>query len=217
VKATGFVIGVKHLGERLRKLSIYTDRAGRITATVKLQRGSFPLGVDLFSMSFFTFGKKAGGFEVLDYQLLLPRLPGCVEELFYLSKLAKVLNMVQSVPTPELFELTAKYMSIRQDLQLAYAMFLLKFSFIEGILPVFTRCVLCGSKRFEFFSVERGGVVCPNCLENSRIQRWSSSLSKTAVELTRRGFADRKTLKGVSDIAVKKIAEVMEAHIHYRL
>ena len=211
----GFVIYSKQIGEKLRQIAIYSDRIGKVGLIVKLKRGDFPLAVDLFSLSRFKVLQKGEDFELEEFKLIRPSFPESQEGFFYLSRIARLLLPFHLPANRKLFTLIDRYFQIKENFQLAYTMFLLKFSFVEGILPTFNRCISCGSKSFEAFSIEKGGVVCPRCKPRKTIP-WSKSLSKLAVELTKESF-DRKKGETVPLEAVDKITKVLEYHIAYRL
>ena len=211
----GFVIYSRQIGEKLRHVILYTDKLGKIGLIVKLKKGDFPLAVDLFSLSRFRVLQKGSEFEPQEFKLIRPHFPLSEEEFFYLSKVCKLLFPFQLSPSRKLFSLIDRYFQVKSNFQLAYTMFLLKFSFVEGIFPRLGKCVSCGSQNFHHFSLEKGGVVCNRCLTKDA-SLWSKSLSKLTLRLTKNPFEEEKN-KTLSSEALNKITEIFESHINYRL
>ncbi|TCK06271.1 DNA repair protein RecO [Phorcysia thermohydrogeniphila] len=211
----GFVIYSRQIGEKLRQIAIYSDRIGKVGLIVKLKRGDFPLAVDLFSLSRFKVLQKGEDFELQEFKLIRPSFPESQEEFFYLSRIAKLLLPFHLPANRKLFTLIDRYFQVKESFQLAYTMFLLKFSFLEGIFPTLNRCVSCGSKSFQAFSLEKGGVVCNNCITKDSVP-WSRYLSKLATQLTKESFEKEKS-KDLPLEALDRIAKVFESHVNYRL
>jgi DNA repair protein RecO (recombination protein O) len=211
----GFVIYSRQIGERLRQVALYTDKLGKVSLIVKLKKGDFPLAVDLFSLSRFKVVQKGSDLELQEFRLIRSHFPSDEEEFFYLSKVAKLLFPLQLPPSRKLFSLIDRYFQVKESFQLAYTMFLLKFSFLEGIFPTLNRCVSCGSKNFQAFSLKKGGVVCSKCLTKDSLS-WNRYLSKLATQLTKEPFEKEKT-KNVPLESLDRITKVFESHVNYRL
>jgi len=87
----GFVIYSRQIGEKLRYVTLYTDKLGKVGLIVKLKKGDFPLALDLFSLSRFKVLQKGNEFEPQEFKLIRPHFPLSKEEFFYLSKVCKLL------------------------------------------------------------------------------------------------------------------------------
>ncbi len=212
-KVKGFVLRSKDLGDSLRSLTLYTDLLGRLPAVVKLKAGDFPLKFDLFSLSQFFLREKAGRFEVVKAKLIKPHFPKTAREFFYRERISKLLASYQVAPSQRVFDLFSYYLSVTSEFKLAYVMFLLKFTFLEGVFPILSKCVLCGSKEIESFSLDKGGVLCSRCGEGEF--PWSYRDSRLSLKLLKAPFSSQKG--SYPGKRLDRIKTVFERHLSYRL
>ena len=210
----GFVLRSKQIGNRLKHITVFTDKLGKVDFIAKIKRGEFPLKLDLFSLSTFKIVQKGENYELQRALLIRSYFPDTVEKFIYLSKISKLLLPYQLAANRKLFKLVENYFSIGDSYRVAYTMFLLKFAFVEGIFPALTKCVGCGSRQLYSFSIERGGVLCFRCAEKDDIP-WSSDLSKLSVNLAKNSFERMKREK-IPIQKLDKINAVFENHIRFR-
>ncbi len=213
MKLLCYVLKSSNLGNGLKHVAVFSKELGRVDLLAKLERGSFPLALEPFSTTEIEAQIKGERLEIRKYKLLKFNFPVGKEQLTYLSKLSKLFIPYQLAPNVRLFELLQHYSQMKENFQLAYAMFSLKFSFLEGIFPVLNRCIKCGSSRLVAFSVKHGGAVCFRCREEEDFP-WSAELSRTAVKLAKNPFSSEKDRKYDN---LYRIINPIEKHIEYRL
>jgi DNA repair protein RecO (recombination protein O) len=202
------------LGEGLRALSLYTELLGRVNAIVKVKRGEFPIKFEPFSVVQLKLLQKGERFEVQEAKLIKENFPRSSAELHYRSKVVKPLIKMELPGSKKLFRLIESYLSIEEDFEVAYPMFLSKLLFLEGLYPQLRRCVKCGSGAIAAFSVKRGGVVCPVCKEEGEIG-WSREHSRELVKLTKEPF--KKVRGEVRRELLPQITRALEGHLKERI
>jgi DNA repair protein RecO (recombination protein O) len=213
----GFVLRSKLLGNNLKVVTVYTDRLGRVDFVAKTKRGDFPLKLDLFSFSYFTLLQKGEKWELQKAKLIRHHFPKSLDQFFYLSRVSKLLVQFELPNSEKLFKLIENYFLIRDSFKLAYTMFLLKFSFIEGIFPSLTKCTNCGDTRITVFSLSKGGVLCRKCkIQEKDTVPWNTYLSKLSLKLAKEPFLKVKNER-ISPKNLSNINAVFENHLRFRL
>ncbi|RUM90944.1 MAG: DNA repair protein RecO [Thermovibrio sp.] len=213
MKVKGIVLRSKNLGDRLRHLSLYTDRLGRINLIFKLDNSQFPLKYEPFSVSEFELLQKEDRWELKGAKLLEENFPQTFDELIYRSKISKLIYPYELQPSKKLFNLIRTYLRLNNSFKLSYVAFLSKFLYIEGIFPRLFSCVRCGSKGISGFSFEEGGVVCENCKREGEID-WNRLSSLQLREITKGAISEIKKKKFNQ---LNRIRYALEKHAQYRL
>ncbi|MEO2069074.1 MAG: DNA repair protein RecO [Desulfurobacteriaceae bacterium] len=213
----GFILRSKLLGNKLKIITAYTDKLGKVDFIAKTKRGDFPLKLDLFSLSRFLVLQKGEKWELQEAFLVRHHFPQSLEQFYYLSRISKLLIFRELPRNEKLFKLIDNYFLVEDSFELAYTMFLLKFSFIEGIFPALTKCIDCGNSRIVIFSFSKGGVLCQKCKNKSEeIVPWNVFLSKLSIRLAKEPFSKVKNEK-ISLRNLYVINTVFEKHLRLRL
>lgn len=214
METKGVVLKAKRLGEGLRALSLYTELLGRINVIVKVKRGEFPIKYEPFSVTLFKLLQKGERFEVQEAKLIRENFPQSQEELLYRTRLVRPLLNSQFPGSQKLFKLIEFYIPLKEELQLAYSMFLSKLLFIEGLFPEVRKCISCGSKEVVAFSVKRGGVVCKRCTGEGDL-KWNRELSRELIKLTKRPFGEVR--REYRQELLPRITELLVSHLKERV
>ncbi len=211
METEGIVLKSKNLGDRLRHLSVYARKLGKINLIVKVKASEFPLKYEPFSITLFKLQQKGEKWEVLEGKLLKENFPKNREEFLYRSKVARLIAPLELPPNEKLYRLIEKYVA-EEGAPPTYTAFLMKFIFVEGLMPRLFRCVKCGSPAITHFSVKQGGVVCKKCYDREDI-RWNRETSKEAHTLTKEPLNRLKTM----DFKWLNLIETAaEKHLRYR-
>ncbi|SNR90171.1 DNA repair protein RecO [Desulfurobacterium atlanticum] len=213
METEGIVLKRKILSEKLSHLTVFTLKLGKINILYKPSLKEFPLAAEPFSISIFKlkiFEEKA---EAENIKLIKHHFPENFSKFKYLSLLSTYLDKAVLAPNKKIYQLTKFYFSIDEKYLLAATMFLVKFSYFEGIFPVLKQCVSCGSSKIVAFSLEKGGTVCKMCKKTDDII-WDRRLSYQAELLLKKPF---KAFPVKDTGKLKKIKTVFENHLFYRV
>ena len=213
MKVEGVVLKSKNLGDRLRQISIYSDKLGKVNLIFKYGLSEFPLKYEPFSISEFEVIQKRDRWELKGSRLIRENFPKSREELLFRSRISRLIYPYELQPSRRLFELIKTYISQREHLELSYVAFLSKFLFIEGIFPRIWRCVECGSPNLSGFSLKKGGVVCKKCRGREDFN-WNREMSLQLKEITKNPL---KKLKERNFSRLSDIGRVLEKHAQFRL
>ncbi len=211
MKTEGVVLKSKDLGDRLRHLTVYTEKLGKVNLLVKLRSADFPIKYEPFSVTEFKLLQKGERWEVVEGKLVKENFPKNGKELLYRSKIARLLSPLELPPGRRLYRLIKRYME-EEGAPPAYQAFLMKFLFLEGLTPRLFRCIECGSSEISAFSVEKGGVLCRKCGEGSGL-RWSREASVEAYTLTKEPL---EKLKKKKFRWLNLVETAAEKHLRYR-
>jgi len=214
METKGIVLKTLRLGNGLRAIFLYTELLGRVNAIAKVRRGEFPIKFEPFSVARFKLLQKGERFEVQGAKLIKENFPKTPALLQYRARVVKPLIGMEVPGSKKLFKLIESYLSIEEDLEVAYPMFLSKLLFIEGLYPQLRRCVACSSREIAAFSVKRGGVLCPRCGEGEELA-WSKEHSKELVKLTKEPF--RKVKESSRRELLPQITRALEGHLKERI
>ena len=193
METEGIVLRSRDLGDRLRHISVYTEKLGKIDLLVKVLSKEFPLKYEPFSLTLFKLNQKGDKWEVLESKLVKENFPKSTEELTYRAKVAKAILPLQLPPDRKTYRLIKMYMG-QGGAPPTYTAFLMKFLFLEGLMPRLFRCVECGSRKITGFSVEKGGVVCEKCKGEEDLI-WKREVSEEAYRLTKEPLEQLKKKK----------------------
>lgn len=193
METEGVVLKSRDLGDRLRHLSVYTERLGKLNLIVKVQSKEFPIKYEPFSVTRFKLQQKGEKWEVLESKLVEENFPTNRKELIYRAKVSKVLLPLDLPPGKRLYRLVKMYMR-EKGAPPTYAAFLMKLIFLEGLMPRLFRCTECGSREIAGFSVEKGGVVCRKCKEEKDLN-WKKAVSEEVYLLTKEPLEELKKRK----------------------
>ncbi len=214
LRTRAFVLRSRYLSN-LKQISIYTERFGLIHSILRIGYGEFPLKYDNFSLVDVDVQFLKNGIKLHDVKLMKPHMPKGLKQFVYLSKISKAMLLFSLSPNKKLFELLSYYSDIGSDFKLAYVMFITKMAFLEGVFPRLSKCISCNSPNISFFSVDKGGVLCSKCRDESSII-WSKSLSETSKRLAKYSFS-RMVGESIDGKVLDRIAYVFENHMRYRL
>ncbi|WP_456435162.1 DNA repair protein RecO [Thermovibrio ammonificans] len=214
MKFRAFVLKSAYLGKGLRALTVYGEKVGSHSLIVKVPKEEFPLKYEPFSLTFFSVKELGEKREVVGARLIRSHFPSSVAQFKYRFKLTGLLVGKQLPWEERLFKLLESYLPITSDFKLAYLMFLLKFTYIEGLYPVLNRCVVCGSFSFNAFSLKEGGVVCERCASGGELP-WSYRDSKLALRLTKLPFKEAKGLHLPGE-GYRRLVSAFEKHLAQR-
>ena len=211
MKTEGVILKSKNLGDRLRYLSVYTEKLGKLNLLVKLQSNDFPIKYELFSVTLFKLQQKGKNWEILEGNLIKENFPRTPEEFKFRVRITKLLTPLELAPSSRIYTLLKKYIAENGNPP-TYTAFLVKFLFLEGLMPQLFRCIKCGSRNVSWFSVEKGGVLCKNCREGETI-RWNRSASMETLILIKEPL---ESLKKRRFKWLNRIELAAEKHLRYR-
>jgi len=211
METEGIVLKSRDLGDRLRHLSVYTERLGKLDLLVKIQSKEFPLKYEPFSVTLFKLKQKGEKWEVSESKLVKDNFPKNREELLYRAKISRLLLPLQLPPDRKVYRLVKMYMGER-GAPPTYTAFIMKFLFLEGLMPRLFKCVECGSREISGFSVEKGGVVCKKCKSDEDLS-WKRKVSEEAYRLTKEPL---EKLKKNKFKWLSLIETAAERHLRFR-
>ena len=211
METEGVVLKSRDLGDRLRSLSVYTEKLGKLNLIVKFSSKDFPIKYQPFSITHFKLLQKGERWEVLEGKLVEENFPKNREELLFRSKVSRLLAPMELPPSVKVYRLVKKYIG-EGGAPPTYTAFLMKFLFLEGLLPQLFRCVECGSRNISHFSVKRGGVVCRKHSREGDLS-WNREVSLEAYRLTKKTLKELKTEEFKYLSLIERAAE---RHLTYR-
>ncbi len=208
----GIVLKSKRIGDRLRQLTVYSDKLGRVNLIAKVKPSEFPLKYEPFSVTEFKLLQKGDSWEIKESKLLKENFPKGNEEFFFKSKICKLIFPYEVGADERLFKLLETYLSQKNRFHVTYVAFLAKFLFLEGIFPEIFRCVKCRSREIGWFSVEAGGTVCKKCKDNNDMN-WNREVSRELRKITVEPLNETKkhSFKHLS-----RIEKTLEKHLIFR-
>lgn len=209
----GIVLKSKRIGDRLRQLSVYSDKLGKVNLLVKVKPSEFPVKYEPFSITEFKLLQKGENWEVKEAKLLKENFPTKREELFFKSKISKFIFPYEIPPNWKLFKLLKTYLSQKSFFRITYVSFLAKFSFLEGLFPEIFKCVRCKSRKICGFSIEIGGTVCEKCKTGGEIN-WNRESSRELRIITVEPLSKIKKRKFKH---LNRIEKTLERHLLFRL
>ena len=194
IKVTGMVISSIPIGEYDKRLVILTKELGKIHAFARgARRQNSTLLATSQPFTFGTFGLYAGksaynlaGAQVENYFLNLRQDLDRVYYGFYFLELADYFareNLDGTELLKLLYQSFRALMSHREGLDADLILYRFEWKILggEGIMPLCSACAACGCSLKEetgAFSIQAGGVVCPDCASRYSDRR---SLSPTAL------------------------------------
>lgn len=176
---TGIILGKKDVGETDRIYSIYTKEAGKIRALAKgVRKAQSKLAgylEPITQVEFFI--AKSRGMGKITGAIVVENFPRIKKEWISLKKVFSVFKIIDKIITEEekdekVFLLLEEYLLSLEKindpdkLEIITLGFLFKFISETGYLLEMDKCVSCGNKigpDNNYFSSERGGVLCPLC------------------------------------------------------
>lgn len=211
-RSEGIVLRRSDLGEADRLLTLYTRDFGKIRAVAKGARKpqSRKTGhVELFTRTQFLFAK-GQGFDIVSQADMVEAYPALREDLVrttYASYAVELLDQFtpdedRNVGIYDLLSMALDWFAQADDLFLAARYYELRLLSLSGYQPQLFDCVANGEKIVEqdqFFSLELGGVLCPNCYPQDRRAR---PISATALKVLR--YLQTRDWKTVRVLAVKR-------------
>ena len=209
-----FILKSKWLGSNLKHLNLFGDKTGRIDVVVRIKKGEFPLKYETFSLSHFIGLNVGDKLKVRDCELIESNIPETLERLSYLSKISRFYLSYAFSENEKLFSLLKHYIKVKESFDLAIAMFVVKFSFFEGIFPVVLRCANCGSSRLSSFSLKEGGAICEKCGKGEF--RWNRELGVLSMSFLKKPFNVLK-LSRYRGRDLSLIQTVFKNHLDFRL
>ncbi len=213
METEGIVLKRKKLSNKLCYLSVFLDNSGKIDILAKIDLRRFPLSIEPFSISNFKLKFTGEKPELVEVKLIKQNFPETLNRYRYLSLITGYMNRMVYAPNKKIYELSKFYLSIKNTFLLASTMFLVKLSYFEGIYPQLYKCTSCNFESISGFSLEKGGVVCKNCMDTTTVT-WNSNLSSGSDILLKRSFNSLPIRKKEM---LKKIRETFEKHIDYRI
>jgi DNA repair protein RecO (recombination protein O) len=208
------VLHAKRFEGKLRRLSVFTKKHGKLNVIVSLVDCKFPVLFEPFSVIDAEIVQIEEKFELKKAKLLEINFPENLKTFKYLNKLAFLVHNYTLPPNQKLFEMLRKYLKVRENFNLAYTSFLIKFCFFEGIFPDVERCKLCGSKRISLFSVEKGGTFCRNCLKSGF--KWSLKHTEVVRVLLKKKLEEVQSF-GIANSLISDIMKTLERHVERHL
>lgn len=182
-KYTGIILGKRDIGEADRIYSVYTLEAGKIQAkAIGVRRLNAKLAghLETATLSEIFVAKTKGmgkitGAAAINYFSGIKKNLEAVSKVFYVfSRLDKII--FEQEKDEKIFRLFEKYLEIMEKLSvsaedgekmdLITLGFLFKFLEETGYQMETGKCVNCGNKlqpQNNYFSAEKGGVLCENC------------------------------------------------------
>lgn len=187
-KTQGIVLKHTDIGEADRILTILTRYNGKIKAIAKgcrKPRSSLLSSSEIFVFSEFVLYKGTNFYYVTQANTreTFYNIRKDLLKLSYATYFAELADTVsdEEIPSERLFLLLAKalyYLSTNEIpvgiLNLGYQ---LKLMDISGYRPNLMRCGSCGEKKDEYarFDIEYGGVICRDCFEIEKTERYRNS------------------------------------------
>ncbi|MFA4818078.1 MAG: DNA repair protein RecO [Parcubacteria group bacterium] len=201
-KYTGIILGKRDIGEADRIYSIYTLEAGKIQAkAIGVRRLNAKLAghletatlAEIFTAKTKGIGKITAA-TALNYFAGIKKNLEAVSKVFYVfSRLDKII--FEQEKDEKIFRLLEKYLEVMEKLSagaedgekmdIITLGFLFKFLEETGYKMETGKCVDCGNKlrpQNNYFSAEKGGILCENC-ENRQGKR--ISISSESVKMLR--------------------------------
>jgi DNA repair protein RecO (recombination protein O) len=232
-KYTGIILGKRDIGEADRIYSIYTLEAGKIQAkAVGVRRLNAKLAghletatlAEIFTAKTKGIGKITGA-AVLNYFVGIKKNIEAVSKVFYIfSRLDKII--FEQEKDEKIFYLLEKYLEVMEKLSakakdgekmdIITLGFLFKFLEETGYKMETSKCVNCGNKlrpQNNYFSAEKGGILCEKCKnrQGKRINISSESVkmlrifSKNKLESLVKLRVPEKEIKNLKIIAEEAI------------
>jgi DNA repair protein RecO (recombination protein O) len=233
-KIEAFVIRTNRFTESSRVLTLYSREMGKIKAVAKgVGRPKSKLGgkVELFNLiEGDLYKKETTELGVLSTAGLLEDFKGITEDtrkFGFASAWCEVLDRTahSEEPHPETFQLTFDYLKTLQTAKseaagLVFWGALMKFLAFEGYAPSLDSCISCGKppqKERLMVSLQRGGLICGNCVE---LDEPVVAITSEALELLRQ--MDRQPLMELAELPIDKrtgraVAEVILSLASYHL
>lgn len=172
---TGIIIKTSDVSEYDKRLVILTKERGKIVAFARGARRSksqFVSVTRVFTFGKFTLyeGKDAYSLVKADIENYFTEISNDMEVMCYgcyFLEFADYLSK-ENIESTELLKLV--YQTLRALLngripnRLVKCIFELKCMVINGEYPQVFECIFCKSKELKYFSVTRGGMLCPGCV-----------------------------------------------------
>ncbi|WP_026476310.1 DNA repair protein RecO [Alkaliphilus transvaalensis] len=226
IKTEGFVLKNNKYGETDSMLTLFTRKVGKITAIAKGARrpkSNLLAGIQPFCYSDFVLykGKSLYTVSQCDSKEIFYKIREDLDALtygaYYLELVEAVTNEGQT--NNRLFNLLGKTLTVisTKDIEILTVTrsFELKLLTYAGYKPHLTSCVSCNNTSFSQikFSVEEGGLLCPNCFQ---VDPFAIKISVTAVRLANylinKDITEIQKLK-VNDKLNKELKEILRKYI----
>jgi DNA repair protein RecO (recombination protein O) len=207
-KVEAVIITHRNYGEADRILRVFTPELGKISLLAKGVRKSGSRKaphIEPFTHAGMVLAR-GQNFWILTQADTLEQFPNINGDLYrtglaaYMLELADRLT-VDDQPDATIFRLlldAIKQINSSEDAFIPSCYYEIRLLDITGFRPELFRCVSCGSeiiKQDQFFSIEQGGVVCPNC---KQFQRNLIPASQEALKYLR--HLQRSNYKKIEDL-----------------
>lgn len=223
VMVTGMVLTAMPIGEYDKRITLLTLERGKITAFARGARR--PNSQLLAACNPFSFGQ----FEVYEgrtsYNVVraeisshFTEVTGSLEATYYGFYFLEMADYFAQENGDEREVLKLLYQSLRAlpdpryDKQLVRAIFELKMLVLQGIYPNMFSCQKCGKKEgLQFFSLQRAGILCHDCLEGENSRSLDGSTIYTMQYIIATEISKLFTF-AVTDKVLKELTEVLAAY-----
>lgn len=214
-KAKGFIIKASDFSESDKILTVFSLEFGKFSCIAKGARkleSGFGASLDLLNLSELIFydGKNLKLLKEATIIESFSRLKRDYERLEVALRGARALNLLleEGQADQQIFSLfqslLAELNAGANDLRLLELGFKLKLVKISGYTPRFDRCCKCGQhlahKNKLWFSAERGGAICQDCILRLRYAEAPADISID------QGIA--KSLKAIIKLPLSKLARL---------
>lgn len=179
-KVEGIILLERNYSDSSKILEIITKEHGKISVLAKGARkikSKLHAGTNKFIHGFFHIYYKEDKLSTLIEVDIISSLPNVRKDIYKSSYVAYITDLLKQTIKEEcnegLFDL---YLSVINKIEEGYDeavlanIFELRILEILGVALVLDECAICGSTtHISTVSVDKGGYVCHNCLENDRI------------------------------------------------
>ncbi|MFH1875326.1 MAG: DNA repair protein RecO [Candidatus Omnitrophota bacterium] len=225
----GFVLRRYNFRETSVIASIYTRKFGKITGILKgfyTPKKEFASPLQACTLHEFVFYPKKREIWLVSFAELVRDFPYLRVSLPRARVAAACINIVER--TMQLWDDNQAVFSLLEDSLIALgkederkvlSIFLIKFLTVSGFKPEFTKCICCyGSFAGTFFfSVSRGGLLCPSCRAHAPDSRkLSREASLSLLYIQNNDFPHVTRLHPTSSCA-KEMFQVLRGFLAYHL
>lgn len=181
IKTKGIIISEQRYRESSKILNIFTEKRGRINTIasgVLRPKSGLMLATEKLVESEFILNLNKGRFYIKEGEVLNSNieLSENLKSLFVGEIISEILlfTMPENMIDEKVYGLVSEtFRNLREGVispRLLNLGFQLKFISLIGFKPILSKCGSCGSKNYQnmYFSYEDGGIICGNCLRNSK-------------------------------------------------
>ena len=207
-EAEGIITREVKYGDSSRILTVLTAEYGKISVLaggVRTNRSGLLSATQMFShVSLQLFrGKEKGLFKINSGELLTSfgTLRNSLDKMAYASYFCEIANTViqENAPDEPQVRLLLNTLYLLENDKLSFLQIKSVFEFrtlaLQGLLPDFSRCIVCDDASPSHFSLHRGGALCSSC---------AKKLKDSLPDLVHTGGAALKTISYINYIEDKK-------------